>query len=285
MKEGVLELIVVSVTRSIKRVRTTLLVSIIASIIAFISFYNTLSDGWIKSRVKHRLELKEWCSEIETLESGVVKFPNGSKRKEHLEAIYEDDEHCCDHVEDIAQNAVIQREQLISNVKIPWLGVAFDINDLSLLGGLAFTIIMLTLSYNLGLKYSNLHTAFKVIEKIDDVEERSAYFDAIGMAQILATPNRSAKVSSPSILIAVPYILFSLPFLVQSVVFINDTITIVKVIESNMGFTLFSLVGGAIFWIILLSLTLSCIKLDKRTHELWSKFEEKLKTSNERNLD
>jgi hypothetical protein len=90
------------------------------------------------------------------------------------------------------------------------------------------------------------------------------------MTQILKTPDKVMKDNNFNIS---RIYLVCFTFIAQTCVYLNDIRTITDVMNTNPGYTPFSIIGGGIFWFILLTLTIGCVQLDRKKGELWDEYE------------
>ena len=276
---------------SIKGVRWALLVSITASIVTFISAYNTIESGWYTKRMIQYSLSSQWCTQCNSDSTSKnlcdclkKSYPDKSlsnfekSLKKWLEAENSSGklncESACLKAGLYAEFMTQRRFETIYTVQIPWFGVEFDINDLGIISGFFLSIIMLVLTYNLGLKYSNLDKLFQYLNGIDDLNQRKNAYDLLSFSQILKLPNGRVRDFTPIVLYWVPYILFCLPILVHSFVLYNDLTTIKYIISIDSDTWITTLVA-ALFWLLIGSLTITTIRIDIHTDKLWDQFEEK----------
>lgn len=276
MTENVLLAVIAQAGQSIKRVRSTLLVSVFGSVFVFICVYNTFSWGWITSGQKYNSLLQSWCEQKSNLPNSypIASTPELSVIYGTFQAQYQQNSNFCRDFLAIAP-AISEKGYMSRKfVNIPFTEIVFDVNDLGLFSGVFFCLVMLVLWYNLGLKFANLFTALKIIDDVEDKGKKKTYFDLLSMSQIISIPDENKKNNGVSnFLVYVPYLLFSFPFFTYIVIFVNDINTIRKVTEMNLMLTISSLILEGVMLVIILILAVGCIQLDKKTDKLWDSYE------------
>jgi hypothetical protein len=130
---------------SSKRSRQVVFIIILASVIAFCSYWNSRNESWIESRYQA-------LSEVYGTVKGIDTF------------LYIQDKNICstNYIPDTLNQFLIPRNiktkqdikdlRSILNdlrkdtylVKVPFLGIVFDINDLCIFSGLTFTFLLET---------------------------------------------------------------------------------------------------------------------------------------------
>lgn len=275
MNESVLLAVISQAATAIKRVRTTLLVSVFGSVFVFICVYNTFSWGWMASSQEYNGILKNWCDQKKMMKEGfpIAERPDLIVLYSRFQANYLQDSNCCKNFLTI-YHATSEKSYLSRKfINIPFTNIIFDINDLGLFSGLFFSLVMLILWYNLGLKYANVFTALKFIDNFDAKYSKKNYFDLLSMSQIITIPEESNKAESFDILVYIPYLLFSFPLLTYLIIFINDICTLKRVTEMSVYMTISSLILEGVMLVIIGLLVIGCINLDKKTDKLWDIYE------------
>jgi len=276
MTENILLAVISQAVQSVKRVRSTLLVSVFGSVFVFICVYNTFSWGWMTSGQTYNSILQNWCEQKKHLPNNypVATTPESSVLYGKFQSEYIQDSNFCKDFLAIAPAIKVKSYLSRKFINVPLTDVVFDVNDLGIFSGVFFCLIMLVLWYNLGLKYANLFTAFKIIDEIEESGKKKTYFDLLSMSQIIAIPDDTKKNAASSFLVYVPYILFSFPFFTCSIIFANDICTLKKVTEMNLLLTINSLILEGVLLVFILILAIGCINLDKKTDKLWDSYEE-----------
>jgi hypothetical protein len=163
-----------------------------------------------------------------------------------------------------------QWESFIENVlyvKTPILGLTFDINDLGLITGTTFAILMLVMIFYTHRAHENL---FLAIWKVREVAAQEDCFDqpggkanllyhALAMEQVFTVPPTLARWNDLPFFRRAHYSLFFIPLIVQILVFTNDlhTATIGHAMSDQE--TLISLISQFALILVVTIFCLMCI--------------------------
>jgi len=175
-----------------------------------------------------------------------------------------------------------QWEAYINNVlyvRTPVLGLTFDINDLGLITGLTFSILMLVMVFYSNRAHENLALS---MWKVREIAERDGGFDkpgskanllyhALAVQQVFTVPPTLARWHDIKIFRKSHYILFTLPFIVQSLVMSNDIASVANGFSVNRIGTLGSLISQAVFLIFIFFLCAICCAHLHADDRLWER--------------
>lgn len=126
-----------------------------------------------------------------------------------------------------------QQEAFINdviNARAPVLGLVFDINDLGLIAGLTFSILMLVMAFYTHRAHENLVLC---MWKVQDIADREQCFDqpgskanllyhALSMEQVFTIPPTLARWDNLRPFRFAHYFLFLIPLAVQAGIFVHD---------------------------------------------------------------
>lgn len=161
-----------------------------------------------------------------------------------------------------------QVEQIV-NVSVPFLGISFDIDDLSLLGGITFLLLLMWFRFSVWREEQNVQALFLRARRD---KELPAVYELLAMTQVLTTPPGSKEGFWGDL----PHGLFWVPVLVQLSVVVNDWVTMGSGLIVNDKMTFFDLGVGTGILGILLTVTLQCRAIARRLDQHWQgAFEEK----------
>jgi hypothetical protein len=129
-----------------------------------------------------------------------------------------------------------EREAFINNVlyiKVPILGPTFDINDLGLIAGVAFFLLMLVMVFYTHRGHENLALCMWKVRHIADSQEcfdqpgsrANLLYHAIAMRQVFTVPPTLARWKDIFILRRAHYLLLALPIVVQARILRTDWMT------------------------------------------------------------
>jgi hypothetical protein len=282
------------------RVRFVMLAVIVASVASIATLWSEHDGAWERSRLKvfdtkyslltacgvweHPLEYRERCEEPHQPESRIegetAISPPTKINYALLPPECQNEETICDAIRwfndiGISTNrgaeafAEKQWEAYINNVryvKSPVLGFTFDINDLGLLTGLTFSILMLVMVFYSNRAHENLAVSMWKVREITKTEhcyddpgsKANLLYHALAMQQVFTVPPTLARWQDLRIFSKSHYALFILPFLVQMFVLHGDFKSAPSGFNVNRTQTLISLSGQTFFLLLALFLCLLC---------------------------
>lgn len=261
-------------TEASNRTRTIMLAMIVASVLALVSFLNTMNFkvSWLKSKrdkSNASMELKSWkLARLERIgdpESEYVRgkicppdkpcnlrkksppSPTGAQQQSQAAEAQTTPEGLVTNEDaDLRYRqfyAAAARDYIDNafTVRVPFFGVAFDVNDLGLLMGIGFVAILLLLRFSIRSEIISLRVSFKSARDRSP-EALKAFYDLLAMRQVFTLPRlKDEKLSSshhgreewsshdPSwnvwVLRFTHKLICALPFLVYSVVTWHDLLS------------------------------------------------------------
>ncbi|HEV7746299.1 MAG TPA: hypothetical protein VGO56_14970 [Pyrinomonadaceae bacterium] len=269
---------------STDRTRKILLIMIIASILIFTAFWNTRNEGWVNSRLalaKANLDL--WSNKDATPPTGQEDVYRQAKQME-VRTKYQAEE-------TFFWIQKIRAEQ-VSQIQVPVLGISFDVNDLGLIGGVTFAVLLMWVNYSLWHHSNNLKLAFDFARGLDsqgangEGDQRLLYhtYQNLAMRQVLTIPPRPTSTKPADTqpdkfkhgIRQVSKLLYALPLLVQARIVFNDWQTIAVGEMTNPKATKFVLAMGTFFFILIAALTVTCYYRWSRTYETWKNVAEEI---------
>jgi hypothetical protein len=151
-------------------------------------------------------------------------------------------------------------------VRTPILGLTFDINDLGIIAGVTFGILMLVMVFYTNRAHENL---FLAMWKVRELAARENCFDqpgskanllyhALATEQVFTVPPTLARWNDMALFRRAHYILFLVPVFVQISIFYND------LRSASLGFvfsrneTVISLTSQGILIVLVLTLSFMC---------------------------
>jgi hypothetical protein len=144
-------------TKSSERTRRIFFVLISIAILEFGALWNSWKMSWPNSRLERATEALRydgWSYTEATPDHELNTFQlfcklRGLKNADQVRT----------YVDQLRQ---IQLERIVM-IHVPFLGMSFDVNDLGVLGGLTFVILLLLFYYSLNRERINLRTAFDAL--------------------------------------------------------------------------------------------------------------------------
>jgi hypothetical protein len=157
-----------------RRTRTMVFILLVAGIVTFAGYLNALEGTWMRQRV-HAFENPDSLYARLTLQPKEHGLSDSLYRREHrifLDRL----------VEAYVQNTY--------SIHVPFFGVTFDANDLGLVGGLAFVVILMLLRFSLSRERENLSLLFEHAKSADMIA--TCYFP-LAMRQVFTLSCRSSR--------------------------------------------------------------------------------------------
>lgn len=176
-------------TTSSDRVRYILIVIVLSSIFVFTGVWNSNQDGWALSRLKYTrlaLQYELWNG----LPPQIGSIPL-EKRAEILNARkFIERRDLTSREATIKMNEALQAYVInhIAAIQIPFLGVNIDVNDLGVIGGFGFVVIIMWLAFSLRRLHSNMELSLTRFNTIEHDVDRLFVYNAFVMSQVLNTP-------------------------------------------------------------------------------------------------
>lgn len=150
------------------------------------------------------------------------------------------------------------------NVSVPFLGITLDVNDLGLLGGASFLLLLVWFYYSLQREERNVAALFQATRD----EDLSDVYELLAMTQVLTIPPRPA--ASPSRFWGkLPALLFWMPSLVQILVLLNDAETLYRSIVVGRWFGVTEFAASLLFLLAMVWTTSQCAAKSGEVFDHW----------------
>jgi hypothetical protein len=263
---------------SSNRTRQILLLMIIASILVFAAYWNSRGDSWGSAR----LALAK--ASVDILEGQPIPLGEEELYKQAKETVSTPPTTSLEQAKaNLSWIQKVRAEQL-SLIHVPFLGINFDVNDLGMLGGFAFVVLLILVNYSLWHHSTNLDLALNLAEKLQDKGEADLlYFtyQNLAMRQVLTIPPKPKqnKTEKDGIIFWIQNIsksLYALPLAVQMAVVWHDLDTIGIGEALSQRSTRMVTITEIIFLCLILILTALCFYMWGKTYNTWQKFAEKI---------
>jgi len=256
-------------TEAGKRCRTVTILLAVGSVLLFAGLLNSLQSHWMLQRlekfqdinsdyVKHFLGAPPVASPDLNRNAANVSRPELSLYEHRY----------------VAMNTALMRSFVDNSlvIKVPFFGFGFDVNDLGLLGGLAFVVLLSIYRFALSRELDNIRIGFLEAEALGQLKE---FYTLLAMHQVFTVPWTPGKEPSRFLLFA-PKCVCVLPLLVQFSIVAHDAST--YDVGSAVGWThtLTVLVIEVLLLLSILPLSLMAFRRMRRTDALWDMYAERL---------
>jgi hypothetical protein len=169
------------------------------------------------------------------------------------------------------RSALRNRRDNVLSLRIPFFGITFDINDLSLVSGITFTIILIWLRLSL---WTELNSTQQVFERVDvkDLKEVKDYYEYLGTRQVFTIPlsfDEQLKKYGERQWRLMLNLLIGLPVVLQGVLLANDLYTTDIGISISTSNTIMVLISGFFFLATTFVLMFSCLSIVSAINRHW----------------
>ncbi len=257
-EETTLEQCILASESASRRARTILIGLVIASVVAFFAYWNSREDSWIALRYRALVKL---------LGSTAASQPAASTAQSQVADI---------HKTDMSQwkaqiEAQALAEQLYSNVvlvRLPFIGVVFDVNDLAMFSGIAFLITLTLLLLSQLREYANTEETFALARRVSASNLKATYV-ILSMHQVLTVPPKIES-SLPQPWRYSIRAMFCLPVSVMILIVQNDFGSFPVAYSLAPRMTLYLLGINAALTVAVGYMTVKCVRVSRRLDGLWA---------------
>lgn len=194
------------------RTRVVTITMVVASVLVFAGLLNSLQSAWMLQRLQGFTDPR--CTyvadHIGQIPDGVAAYSEDPKWK-----LYE--ERYLQYYNAMARAYV----ESAYTIKVPFFGITFDANDLGLIGGIAFLIILSLHRFCLTREVDNLRSSFAAAK---DLGQEVEFYSLLSMRQVFTVPPSSA-INRTSFLLMAPKVVCLLPLSVHGGVVLHDFLT------------------------------------------------------------
>ena len=180
---------------------------IITSVLLFSALVNSLQTHWMRQRLARANDPNSEYVSSFVGPPAQANSPQGEARNERYKQFYST------LLRAYGDNSYV--------VRVPLLGVTFDVNDLGLIGGVTLVILLLTMRFVLSREGENLRLAFREAASLGQVE---AFYRLLAMRQVLTVPPGTA-IDRTWLVRWTPKVFIGLPLFVQVCVTTHDVWT------------------------------------------------------------
>lgn len=193
-----------------KRTRTVSITVVVASIIVFAGLLNSLQSSWLRERLRASNNLYSPYVVSKIGEPPADKTLTSLAAKQY-ELRYQE-----------FYSALVKTYVDSSYViRVPFFGFRVDVNDLGVLGGISFVVILAMLRFCISREVENLKTYFLAAERCNRLKE---FYTLLAMCQVFTIP-ASRTIKRDWFLIWAPKVFCFLPVVVHTTVMVHDFIT------------------------------------------------------------
>jgi hypothetical protein len=196
-----------------KRARTMLIIMVVASVLMIAGLLNSLQSSWMLGRIK-TLDYNGMHSHYAETKLGEYPTKQNLTEEEYKKSL---DLYTKKYEE---LNTALIRAYVDNSltIRVPFFGFSFDVNDLGLLGGLGFLVILGCLRFCLSREVENLNLSFEHALKLGRLNE---FYHLLAMKQVFTVPI-TEHIRRTKFLLIAPKLVCFLPIIVYGLVTFND---------------------------------------------------------------
>lgn len=181
--------------------------------------------------------------------------------------------------EESLRTTLRNRRDNVLTLRIPFFGISFDINDLSLISGITFTIILIWLRLSL---WTELNSTQQVFERVDlkDPKEVKDYYEYLGTRQVFTIPlsfDEQLKKYGERQWRLMIKLLIALPVALQGLLLANDLYTTDIGVSISTPNTIMVLISGFFFLATTFVLMFSCLSIVSAINHHWQEQARRIK--------
>jgi hypothetical protein len=193
------------------RVRSVTITMVIASVLIFGGLINSLQHEWMLERM-HALADPHGSY----AERKIGPYPSAANLAPaaYADAVANYKERYRYFYEAVARSYVDNE----LSVKVPLFGFSVDANDLGIVGGIAFIVILIMYRYSITREVGNLRIARNEARRLGQFAE---FYNVLAMRQVFTIPPSDTITASP-LLVAGPKLICALPLAVHTTVMVHD---------------------------------------------------------------
>jgi len=180
------------------RSRLILLALLVASVVTFLASWNIRDEAWIRSRLEVEEDVLRWWHNLKLNQTPVFTDPRREARYTQARLYFTQRLGGGDAVdsarvdEEVHMLQQVRVEDLIT-LRMPFVGVVVDLNDLTFVSGVSFTAMLIWLSFSLSTERRNLLFVFS---KAAEWGKLGLCDDLLMMRQVMSRPPQADE--SPS---------------------------------------------------------------------------------------
>jgi hypothetical protein len=244
---------------SAKRTRTVTVILVVASVLVAIGWYNSLRTSWQLQRVRRAFDPDTDVATgfLDTAHRPKILVP-GADGKSPADRYRED-------LQVAAVRAYIENVRFIH---APFFGIAFDVNDLGIIGGVGLVIVLLLMRYTLSREIKNLNVTFR--EAVHH-HELSAFYHAMAMRQVFTVPEMKGEKRNAWLAIS-PRLICVLPAIVFAAGVGYDYYSVVWLHVYKFAEVKGTLITEALWFVIILYLSIRCWERQTHIDGVWRRY-------------
>jgi hypothetical protein len=251
-------------TDAARRTRIVAIVLVVASVLILIAFYNSLDWSWPIARVR---------SAYDPADTSADKALDVAHHPLLLLDKDKDGKSPANHFREQLQEANVRAYvENVRFVRVPFVGVAFDVNDLGTIGGIGLILILFVMRYSLSREIKNLNYSFREAARLNRFDE---FYHALAMRQVLTVPHMAGEERNRLLAVS-PQFVHVLPAAIFSVGVAYDYYSVFKLGYFKPQYVSFTLVTETLWLVFILLLAAKCWGRQRHIDNIWEENWKKL---------
>jgi|GEM_PF-3081532 len=272
-----------------RRSRIIIILIVITSVIDFSAFWNSRTDSWLSERIR----VMEWAHMVtKQAKEQTNSFNEIDIEKIRAELTKNSDikptdmawiDRALDYIEkkgfktrgsikthlDSLLTLEAERKLVIT---VPFFGIYFDVNNLGMIGGFTFVVLLMIFRFSLVRETSNISVVLKQAQRGGRLER---CYTNLAMEQVLTIPPIEGK-EETQFWKHIPKFLYMLPVLVHLIIVCHDFKTIGIGFAISPVNTMVVTMTSVTFLVLLVILTYQCINLSIVMDRQWKDWYERI---------
>jgi hypothetical protein len=185
------------------RSRFALLIAVVASVLGFAAFWNSISSGWFIERLHTAMLASAYCNDYWDPDLTIADIIKSRPKDEEVDAFKKSLQgpdgslrraqdfynkrnfYSCLQIEETVKEMERVDAEGVNMIQAPFFGFRFDINDLGLFAGVTFCIVLVWFRFSISREAANLEIAFAEAKKTNHLEY---CYNFLSMNQVLTIP-------------------------------------------------------------------------------------------------
>lgn len=195
---------------SAKRSRNITIAIVIACVLVFTGLLNSLQSNWMLNRIKASSR-----PDSTYIKNKIGDPPPGweLQKSDHPSVRYYDFRYR-EFVSALSKSYV----DSAMLVRVPFFGIAVDVNDLGLVGGIGFVILLIWYRFSLSREVDNLRLSFSEAKSLGQLKE---FYNLLAMRQVFTVP-KTDHIKRTFLLLWFPKLICWMPVILHSSVTAYD---------------------------------------------------------------
>jgi hypothetical protein len=214
--------------------------------------------SWARDRIKHAYDIND-------LSILRVLNPNSPPSGDDPAAVaYRE------HLQEATVTAYVEN---IRFVRVPFFGIAFDVNDLGFIGGFGLVIVLVLMRYSLSREIKNLNVSFREAEHH---KQLCGFYHALAMRQLFTVPHMKGETRNRK-LAKLPEVVSLMPAFLFTLGVGYDWYSVVGLRMYSIHSVTFTLCAELVWLVLIWRLSLKCWERKRHINSIWDKYWRRIK--------